>query len=107
MELQSAIGDIIEKDDMAIDLAVTCIWPTYRHDSGWHKNGPADCSWFTCSILGTDGQKSQQIWLDILDGSLLVDGKTVGRLPNNIRESPLFTSIFPNVSISFLTWTGC
>ena len=106
-KLQSAIGGIIEKDDMGIDLAVTCVWPTYRHDSGWRKDGPADCSWFTCSTLGTDGQKSQQIWLDILDGSLLVDGKAVGRLPNNIRENPLFTSIFPNVGLSFLTWIGC
>jgi len=100
--LQHAVSDIIEEGNNGIDLAVKRVWPTYRQGSRWHRDGSANSSWFTSSTLGCEGQKSQEVHLDILDGSLLVDGKAVGRLPHTIQENSLFTSIFPNVGISFL-----
>jgi len=106
-KLWPQINDTIEKGNKGIDLAVKRVWPTYRQGSHWHRCGSASCSWFTSTTLKCAGQEPQKLHLDILYGSLLVDGKTVGKLPNTIQQHSHFTTIFPNVSIFCLTWTNC
>ncbi|KAL4077918.1 hypothetical protein J3A83DRAFT_4369323 [Scleroderma citrinum] len=95
-KLQRVINDVIEAGNDGINLAVKHVWPTYRQGIHWYKAGPASCSWFTSRTLGSESQQSQQVYLDILDGSLLVDGKAVGRLPRIIQENRLFMMIIPN-----------
>ena len=106
-KLWPEINDIIEKGSKGIDLAVKRVWPTYRPGSLWHRCGSASCSWFTSTTVKCAGQKSQMLHLDILYGSLLVDGKAVGRLPNTIRQNSHFKTIFPNVSTFCSTYTNC
>jgi len=103
-KLWSKINNIIAKGSKGIDLAVKRVWPTYRQGSHWYRCGSAtNASWFTCTTLKCAGQESQKLHLDILYGSLLVDGKAVGRLPHAIQQNPLFMTVFPNVSIFCLT----
>ncbi|KAL4077961.1 hypothetical protein J3A83DRAFT_4356726 [Scleroderma citrinum] len=94
--LQHIIGNIIEVGNEGINLAVKHVWPTYRPGARWSRGGSTNCSWFTDRTLGSEGQQSQQVYLDILNGSLLVDGKAVGRLPHTIQENTLFKSIILN-----------
>ncbi|KAL4078051.1 hypothetical protein J3A83DRAFT_4476741 [Scleroderma citrinum] len=105
-KLQNVISDIIKAGNEGIDLAVKHVWPTYgqsirehvwsvyRRSARRSRDDPANCSWFTTRTLG--GKQSRQVYLNILNGSLLVDGKAVGRLPCIVQENPLFMSIFPN-----------
>ena len=102
-KLQHVIGGLIVEEawNDGIHLAVKRVWPTYRQGSDWHRYGITNCSWLTSSTPKYKDEMSQQVWLDILDGSLLVDGKAMGRLPHTIQKHSLFTSIFPNVSGMF------
>ena len=102
-KLWPKIIDAVEKGSKGIDLALKRVWPIYRRGSRWDKYGSADGSWFTSTTLKCAGQESQKLHLDILDGSLLVDGKAVGRLPHTIQKNRLFMAVFPNVSIFCLT----
>ena len=102
-KLQHVISDLIVEKvwNTGIHLAVKRVWPTYRQGSQWRRYDIINCSWLTSSTLKYKDEMSQQVWLDILDGSLLVDGKATGRLPHTIQRHSLFTSIFPNVSSMF------
>ncbi|KAL4077927.1 hypothetical protein J3A83DRAFT_4369343 [Scleroderma citrinum] len=92
--LQHVIGDIIEAGSEGIDIAVNHIWSRYHQGIHWCRNGPVNSTWFTARALGSNGQPLSQIYLDILGGSLLVDGKMVWRLPHIIQNDDLFKSIF-------------
>ena len=102
-KLQHIISELIVKKawNKGIHLAVKRVWPAYRQGSDWCRYDITNCSWLTSSTLKYKDEMSQQVWLDILDGSLLVDGKAMGRLPHTIQKHSLFTSIFPNVSSMF------
>ena len=107
-KLWPKINGVIEQGSKGIDLAVKRAWPAYRKGSHWYRcDSATNGSWFTSTTLKCAGQESQTLHLDILDGSLLVDGKAIGRLPQTIRQNPLFMTVFPNVSIFCLTRTNC
>ncbi|KAL4070198.1 hypothetical protein V8B97DRAFT_545635 [Scleroderma yunnanense] len=106
--LQHVISDIIKAGCEGIDLAVKHVWPIYhqciRKDawSTYHRGVPSSrvgstrYSWVTTRILESRGQQSWKVYFDILDGSLLVDGKAVRTLPRIIQENTLFMTIFRN-----------
>ena len=102
-KLQHVIDGLIVEQacNNGIHLAVKRVWPTYRQGFDWRKYGIINCSWLASSTLKYKDEMSQHVWLDILDGSLLVDGKAMGRLPHTIQKHSLFTTIFPNVSSMF------
>ncbi|KAL4068914.1 hypothetical protein V8B97DRAFT_1918390 [Scleroderma yunnanense] len=117
-KLQDVISGIITGGNEGIDFAVKHLWPAYgqcirerpwlrycsdirKHPGStycrcirWSRSCPAGCTWFTTRTLGSEGQQSRQVYLNILNGSLLVDGKAVRTLPRVIRAHPLFMSIF-------------
>ncbi|KAF8132556.1 hypothetical protein EV363DRAFT_1328807 [Boletus edulis] len=95
--LEVVLRDAILADvsDRGIDLAVGNIWPGYR---------PGDCRWeplpdlnshrLTCQTAETGNGRSQTVHVDLLDGSLLVDGQPLGGLPPELRDHPVYLQIF-------------
>ena len=102
LALENVLGDLIQTDtgDQGIDLAVGRVWPLYRPGSRWkplrHSNSP----WFSCTTSSTTSQRSQVVSFNLLDGSLLVDGKPLGRLPNAIVRHPLYNLIFGKAGVA-------
>ena len=97
-KLEQTVSNIINEGNEGINLAIKRIWPAYRaKDAQWERAGLENCSWFTNNMSASEGQQSQEISLDILDGTLLVNGRPLGRLPLNIQNDPIFTSIFGSV----------
>ncbi|KAF8439863.1 hypothetical protein L210DRAFT_3540646 [Boletus edulis BED1] len=96
LTLESALNDIIRTPvgDQGIDRAIRSVWPLYRPGSKWKPPHTPNSSWFSCATASTTSQCSQVVSFHLLDGSLLVDGKPLGRLPDAIVRHPLYNLIF-------------
>jgi len=95
-KLERIVSSTIEEGNKGINLAIKHVWPAYREGVQWA--GLDACSWFTSNTSPSRDEQSQEISLDVLDGTLLVNGRPLGRLPLSIQKDPLFTSIFGGVS---------
>ncbi|KAH7882696.1 hypothetical protein F5I97DRAFT_1984083 [Phlebopus sp. FC_14] len=73
-----------------IDLAIQEHWPSYRPGSQWKRSG----RWFTCLTAPIGSGRPQHVNFNLFDGTLLVDGKSLGRLPSVITQHPFYGSIF-------------
>ncbi|KAL4069248.1 hypothetical protein J3A83DRAFT_4095931 [Scleroderma citrinum] len=93
-ELEQIVGSIFETGNEGINFAIKRIWPAYRDGAQWKRAGLKNCSWFTSNTPAFEHQLSQEISLDIIDGTLLINGGSLGRLPFDVQMDPLFTSIF-------------
>ena len=102
LALESAVRDVIQTDssDPGINLAVRWIWSDYRPGSKWTPLQEPNSRWLSCTTAPTDDQSSQEVHLNLLDGSLLVDGKPLGRLPNEILQHLLYNTIFGEVRLA-------
>ena len=102
LTLGSVVSDVIQADssDQGVHLAVGWVWPEYRPGSKWTPLQDPNSRWFSCSTAPTTGQSSQVVHLNLFDGSLLVSGKPLGRLPNEILRHPLYNLIFSEVRLS-------
>ena len=102
LALEGVLSDFIQADssDQGIDFAVGWVWPEYRPGSKWTPLQDTNSRWFSCRTSRTNGQSSQVVYLNLLDGSLLVSGKPLGRLPNEILRHPLYNLIFGEVRLS-------
>jgi len=61
--------------------------------SSWHMLPRPNSRWISCM---TEGR--HKVHYDLLTGQLLIDGKQLGRLPQEIVQHPTYTSIFGTVS---------
>ena len=101
LALSNIISDVIQLNSsgQGIDLAIGWVWPEYRPGSKWAPLHNPNSRWFSCRTASTTGQSSQVVHYNLLDGSLLVNGKSLGRLPNKILRHPLYNLIFGEVRL--------
>jgi hypothetical protein len=71
------------------NLALTLLGVGHRNSSSWHALPRPNSRWISCVTISGQG-----VHYDLLTGKLLVDGKQLGRLPQEIVEHPIYTSIF-------------
>jgi hypothetical protein len=102
LTLERVASDVIRADsnDRGINLAVGWVWPEYRPGLKWTPLQNPNSRWFSCKTASTNDQRSQVVHFNILDGSLLVNGKPLGRLPNKYLRHPLYDLIFDEVRLS-------
>ena len=101
LALETVVSEVIQADygNEGIDLAVGRVWPHYRPGSKWTPLQNPNSRWFSCTTASTVDQLSQVVHLNILDGSLLVNGNLLGRLPIEIQRHPLYNLIFGEVRL--------
>jgi hypothetical protein len=85
-------GGLLHAD--AYDNALARLWLGYRRDisSRWHALPRPNSRWISC------GAEGGQVHYDLLTGNLLVDGRPLGRLPQEIVEHPTYVSVLGTVS---------
>ncbi|KAI6002350.1 hypothetical protein EDC04DRAFT_3147123 [Pisolithus marmoratus] len=93
-KLEELLGNIMLEGNDGIDLGIKRIWPGYRRGTRWQKAGTGKHTWFTAKTSSSGMQWSQQVCFDVLNGTLLVDGRPIRRLPDEIRTDPVFTLLF-------------
>lgn len=79
----------------AFDLALARLWLGYRRhaSSSWHALPTPDSRWISCIAEG-----GHEVHYDLLTGQLLINGKPLGRLPQEIVDHPTYASVLGTVS---------
>ena len=79
----------------AYDDALAKLWLGYRRRtfSNWHVLQRSNSRWIFCIAEGGHG-----VHFDLLTGQLLIGGKRLGRLPQEIVEHPIYAGILGTVS---------
>lgn len=84
-----------------IDQALHSIWGEYSPGvSGWSPLAPPHARWITtCS----ESRNTTQcvVHFNILDGTLLINGARLGRLPTEIIQHPIYKRLFGSVRPEF------
>ncbi|KAG8707112.1 hypothetical protein FRC09_002025 [Ceratobasidium sp. 395] len=82
------------------DDSVSRYWNGYRPGpSGWIALSAPNSRWICTTTMGELGGNSQQVHFNILDGSLLVDGQPLGRLPRDYITHSTYSRLFGQASI--------
>lgn len=78
-----------------LDNGIRCVWEGFTRDQSkpWTK---LDDHWVTCRTAFTADSQSLTVHLNLLQGTLRVNGKALGYLPMEIKQHGLFKSIFPD-----------
>ena len=79
----------------AYDVALSRLWVGYRRrdTSTWHALPTPNSQWISCVTQG-----GHKVHYDLLTGELLIDGKRLGGLLQEIVKHPTYTSVFRGVS---------
>ncbi|KAI6118454.1 hypothetical protein F5141DRAFT_1212382 [Pisolithus sp. B1] len=93
-KLAELVGSIILEGNNGIDLGIKHTWPGYRGGTRWQKMGTGKYRWFTTKTSASTVRQSQKVRFDVLNGTLLVDERPLGRLPDEIRSDPMFVLLF-------------
>ncbi|KAF8586884.1 hypothetical protein K439DRAFT_1552162 [Ramaria rubella] len=98
--LSVEVADILKRsiqfDQSSLDSAVSFVWQGFRRDTSLAWRVISD-RWIACQTLRqTDADQTCFVHLNLFDGTLLVDGKTLGNLPKSILRHSLFRALFPH-----------
>jgi hypothetical protein len=79
----------------AYDHALARLWLGYRRHNPlvWHALPGPNLRWISCKT-----EKGRKVHYDLLSGELLIGGKRLGRLPQEIVEHPTYVSLLGTVS---------
>ena len=94
---EEVVKDVILSDvsDRGIDLAVHNIWPGYQPGPGrWQQEQHPHSHWLVSTTAETAGRLPQIVRINLLDGSLLIDGRPLGILPQEIQKHSLYKQVF-------------
>ncbi|CAE6439124.1 unnamed protein product [Rhizoctonia solani] len=88
------LASVRQKNDIFSD-PVFKIWPGYRRGlTGWKALDPPNGRWVTTTTTVVNEDRKQQVHLNIVTGELLVDARTIGRLPRRYVEHLAYTRLF-------------
>ena len=89
-------GQCLLDNAEGIEDAIRYVWQGFQRDPSrpWRK---ITDRWIACQSFTQDNtDKACHFHMNLLDGTLLFDGKTLGNLPKGIVNDPLFKRVFPN-----------
>ncbi|KIM42888.1 hypothetical protein M413DRAFT_26859 [Hebeloma cylindrosporum] len=93
--LEAPLIALIQNDECGLDTAISSVWSSYRPgDGGWQQLDGPHSRWLTSLTAPLPGQRAQQVHYNILTGKMLVDGKPLGRLPQEIVRHSTYSRIF-------------
>jgi hypothetical protein len=95
--LETMLHERIRQGCEGLDQAIISLWSTYQAGTEWRHCPSPDDRWLSSKTTGGPGEASRHVNLNILEGRLLVNGKPLGRLPQEIVKHPTYARIFGNV----------
>ncbi|PYI29021.1 hypothetical protein BP00DRAFT_480116, partial [Aspergillus indologenus CBS 114.80] len=83
----------------SVNAAIDRVWFSARERryTIWHQE---ENGWVTATVCGADEERDQYCRLHILEGHFLIDGKSLGKLPADIRNSDVLKELFGNERLS-------
>ena len=105
--LEESLRDAIQADttDLGVDRAIQLVWPGFRPGlRRWESLQPPNSRWLVCETAATRDRDSQLVHVNMLDGSLLVDGKPISvgsKLPSVVTRDSMYLDLFGDVCDHF------
>ena len=99
-DLEEILKNVVLADpsNYGIDLAVGNIFAGYQPGvSQWENLTFPNARWLTCQIEASVDRPSQTVHINLLDGALQVDGRSLGGVLRKIWHSPGLQQIFCDV----------
>ncbi len=88
------------KYPMSIGAAIDAAWPgadgKERSYNSWRLLPSPHEDWATSMTISSGGDRPQNLYFHLLEGHFVVDGKTIGKLPADIRDSHILKELFGN-----------
>jgi hypothetical protein len=87
--LEPSLRDDVRSNPLGFDQGLTSLWPGFRRkvSSNWQVLPGPNMRWISCIAEG-----GQEIHFNLLTGQLLIGGKPLGRLPQEIIEHSTYAS---------------
>ncbi|KAH0034044.1 hypothetical protein KCU78_g2340, partial [Aureobasidium melanogenum] len=95
-KLEPHIRGILHQHGAGLTSAVQKLWNGVCLEPTWNILSNNAHSWVQNRTAPVEPGPAQQIDYNLLSGSLLVDGKPIGRVPDSIKNSTLFLQLFGN-----------
>ncbi|KAH8997132.1 hypothetical protein EDB86DRAFT_3043676 [Lactarius hatsudake] len=88
--LEPSLRERVPSDPSGFDHGLASSWPGFRRQtsSNWHVLPSPNSRWISCVVEG-----GQEVHYNLLTGQLLIAGKPLGRLPQEIIEHSTYASI--------------
>ncbi|KAG8712167.1 hypothetical protein FRC11_000863, partial [Ceratobasidium sp. 423] len=85
----------ISRGDDVLSVPLLKVWSGFRQGpTGWRALAVPNNRWITSTSGGIDGDRMQEVHLNIITGQLLIDGKPLGRLPRQYVEHATYIRLF-------------
>ncbi|KAL8812512.1 MAG: hypothetical protein Q9223_001173 [Gallowayella weberi] len=99
--LETQVRESVRSLQSAVSEAVNNVWmdaegPSARRFSRWTILPAPHDSWCEAHSLSGDGISKQLIQFNIMDGTLWIDGRLLGRLPEEFAQQDFFQQFFGN-----------
>ncbi|KAL3452963.1 hypothetical protein BJX65DRAFT_302864 [Aspergillus insuetus] len=89
-----------ERHPSSLSMAIDTVWPsgvrTQRQYEDWQLLPSPYDNWATSTTHAFEGTSSQVLFFHLLEGHLVINGQTVGKLPADIRDSATLKELFGN-----------
>lgn len=92
--LEPRIRQSILEDNSGLTEGITRIWQDSYLPNNWRFMLPPYDKWVETKTTPFGNSSSQSVHYDLICGRLLVDGRRLGRLPDNYTEHQLYRKIF-------------
>ncbi|KAF5335871.1 hypothetical protein D9758_017237 [Tetrapyrgos nigripes] len=96
--VEPVLRSLLLENRQGVDQALLSVWPAYRLclDIPWSCLNTPNNRWVCASTKALASYRQQNVHLNILEGQLLVDGKSLTRLPKTMTEHSTFRRLFGN-----------
>jgi hypothetical protein len=95
-DLLDDLIEAIRHNEAGLDDAIHDVWEGFKRDAPRRWESIND-RWVVCITSAHDADRQARfVHLNLFDGTLLVDGKTLGHLPREILEHSFFSTLFPS-----------
>ncbi|KEQ74499.1 hypothetical protein M436DRAFT_34467, partial [Aureobasidium namibiae CBS 147.97] len=91
-KLEPHIRVILQRHGTGLTSAVRKVWNGACLGSTWTIS--SNSSWVWNNTVPGNSGRSQQVHYNLLRGNLLVDGKSIGKVPDSIKNNNLFSQLF-------------
>ncbi|OJJ73414.1 hypothetical protein ASPBRDRAFT_503222 [Aspergillus brasiliensis CBS 101740] len=98
VRLQPIVQRAVKLHPESITSAINNVWPTstVRNFTSWSTLPQAHDLWVTAESMATEHTVPQVFHLHLMEGHLLIDGKPLGKLPADIRDSETLKELLGN-----------
>ncbi|KAH9169132.1 hypothetical protein EDB89DRAFT_1509576 [Lactarius sanguifluus] len=88
--LEPSLRECVQSNPSGFDQGLVTLWPGFRRQtsSDWHVLPSPNSRWISCIVEG-----GHEVHYNLLTGQLLIGGKPLGRLPQEIIRHSTYASV--------------